>query len=292
MKKHLSWLIITLLFASQVNAQLEDRFGYLLEKDLSAYAQPLATSLGVAFNSGGYHDASVSKLFGFSIGVKGMFIFIPDNQKTFTPQGLPAGYNATEETATIYGNKGAAYSGPLGYLTYPPGLDRSWVPAAFPQATVSVLGTELLVRYLPTIKVGDEELDLFGFGIKHSVSQYIPLLPVDIAVQFLYNKLTITNLLDVKNTAFNIHASKSLGVLLVYGGLQYESTSVDFTYKFTDPNGISPGQKNQEITLSLNGENSFRVTVGAALKLAFFVLNADYSVGSQGVFTTGFSFEF
>jgi hypothetical protein len=60
---------------------------------------------------------------------------------------------------------------------------------------------------------------MFGFGIKHEISRYIPLLPLDIAVQFLYNNLEITNTLDLTAYAFNAHASKTFGVFTAYGGL-------------------------------------------------------------------------
>jgi len=292
MKKTLLLLILTFLFSFRTYAQVEDRLGFLLENDLTGFAQPLATSIGTAFNSGGYYDAYVPKLFGFSIGVKGMIILIPDDQKTFTPKNLPPGYTADKPTATIYGDKGAVYSGPLGYLAYPAGLNQSSVPMVFPQASISFMGTELMVRYLPTFKVDEEEISLFGFGIKHSISQYIPLIPVNIAVQFLYNTFSISDIVDVKNTAFNVHASKSLGVLTVYGGLQLESSTVDFKYTFKDPNGLDPAKKNHEISMSIDGNNKFRMTVGGALNLAFFVINADYSLGSQGVLTTGLTFQF
>ncbi len=293
MRKTAFITLFILLFTLRVSAQLEDRFSYLLETDLAEYAKPAVTSLGVGLNSAGYHDAYVSKLFGFSIGVRAMFIFIPDDQLTFKPVGLPDGYSADKETATIWGEKGAVYPGPLGYVTYPGGLNVTTVPLAYPQASVSMLGTEIMIRYLPEIDLGDsgESLSLFGFGIKHSISQYIPLLPVNIAVQFLYNKLSVTNVMESKNIAFNVHASKSFGLFSLYGGLQYETSTTEFTYVFEDPNNVST-LDGTEISSTIDGDNNIRLTVGAAFTAAFFVINADYSIGSQSVVTTGISFEF
>ncbi len=293
MRKTAFITLFILLFTLRVSAQLEDRFSYLLETDLAEYAKPAVTSLGVGLNSAGYHDAYVSKLFGFSIGVRAMFIFIPDDQLTFKPVGLPDGYSADKETATIWGEKGAVYPGPLGYVTYPGGLNVTTVPLAYPQASVSLLGTEIMIRYLPEIDLGDsgESLSLFGFGIKHSISQYIPLLPVNIAVQFLYNKLSVTNVMESKNIAFNVHASKSFGLFSLYGGLQYETSTTEFTYVFEDPNNVST-LDGTEISSTIDGDNNIRLTVGAAFTAAFFVINADYSIGSQSVVTTGISFEF
>ena len=81
------------------------------------------------------------------------------------------------------------------------------------------MGTEALFRYVPKIDVGGKDLSLFGLGIKHSVSRYIPLIPVDVAVQVLYSTFTVTDLIDVKNLAFNVHASKTFGILIPYFGL-------------------------------------------------------------------------
>ena len=290
--KKIVLFVFFVFISGQTFAQLEDRLGFLTEQEVKDFVQPLATTIGVAFNTGSYHSAAVSKTFGFGVSFKYMMIFIPDDQLSFTPTNMPAGYTASEPTATIYGGSGTTYLGPAGFLGYPSGLDVTTVPMIFPQISASVLGTELMLRYLPELEVGDESLSLFGFGLKHSISQYIPLAPVDIAVQFLYNTFTVTDIVDVSNIAFNAHASKSFGVFTAYGGLQYESTGVDFEYTYTDPNNINPGLDDETISVSVDGENNFRFTVGAMVRLAVLALNVDYSLGSQGVFSTGLSFEF
>ncbi len=239
MKKGLL-LVIYLFLVPSVFAQVEDRFGFFTESEITEYARPFGTSLGMAFNSGSYHSAKVADFFGFAISFKGMYIFVPDNDLTFTPQ-LPAGYTADQKTATIYGNEGAAYYGPDGYIVYPPGINRSSLPVVLPQISASLFGTEVMLRYLPSISLSDEEdLSMFGIGLKHSISRYIPLSPVDIAVQFLYNHLEITGVMDISAIAFNAHASKSFGLFTLYGGLQYESSTFDLTYTFTDPSNLDP----------------------------------------------------
>ena len=278
------------VFSLQTLAQVEDRFQSLLDKDLEQFAQPLATSIGVGFNSGTYNTAYVSKLFGFSIGVRGMLMLIPDEQLTFTPEDLPENYSTDKETATIFGGKGTAYSGPLGYLTYPAGIDKNYFPLVTPQASVSAFGTELMIRYLPEIQVGDENLTLFGFGIKHSISQYIPLIPIDIAVQYTNNTFSITNIVEVKSSAFNVHASKSFALVTVYGGLQYETSTLDLEYTYKDENGTSPNKDGENFKLNFEGDNNIRATVGAALNLTFLTLNADFSLGAQNAASVGLSF--
>ena len=294
MKKLLTFFVLFILAANSSFAQLEDRLAALTETNVKLYAQPFATAFGTAMNSGGYHSANVADLFGFSISFQGMYILVPDDQLTYSPV-LPAGYS-TKESATIFGNKGSAYAGPSGYITTPPGLDIKQVPMTLPQIGVSLLGSEVILRYLPEIELGSggEKLSFFGLGVKHSISRYIPLVPIDIAVQVLYNKFEITKLMESKNLAFNAHASKTFGILTPYFGLQYESSSLDLEYKIEpDPNSGDPEiRAGKEIKVSLDGDNGFRTTLGAALGLGFFVLNADVNLGSMTTFGGGVSFEF
>jgi hypothetical protein len=277
-------LVMFLFFTVSLQAQFEDRFNELSEDLQKGYSTPLATWTGTYLNSGGYYSASVSKLFGFKFSLIGMMIFIPEDQQTFK---LDDG----TETATFFGEKGAAVPGTQGYLVYPPGVNQSSVPTVMPQIAVSTLGTELMLRYIPAFDIEDVSFDLFGIGIKHSISQYIPLVPVDIAVQIMYNKFALDGpdlLIETSNLAFNAHASRSFGLVTLYGGLQYESTTLDLDYTFIEDNtGLS-----EQVKASIDGENGVRLTLGAALRLAVLVLNADINIGSQTALIAGLNFEF
>jgi Family of unknown function (DUF6588) len=295
MKKSLLLLTLLIFVVKTSFSQIEDRFSQLAEHNAVEYAKPFATTLGTAMNSSGYISADYSSLFSFSISFRGMYIIIPESQKTFTPTFNDVGYQATKETATIYGDKGAAYAGPDGYIVMPPGINQSGIPVAYPQVAASFMGTQVLLRYLPKIPLGNEnDLSLLGIGVAHSISQYIPLFPIDLAVQILYNNFEITNLMNLKNIAFNAHASKTFGLITPYFGLQYEKTSLDLSYTIKgDPQSGDPGlQQDKDVSVTINGDNNFRATVGAALKLAVIVLNADFSLSSQPVVTGGLTFEF
>lgn len=277
--------VVLILFCTiSLQAQFEDRFNELSKDLQKGYSTPLATWTGTYLNSGGYYSASVSKLFGFKLSLIGMMIFIPEDQQTFS---LDDG----SKTATFFGDKGAAVPGSSGYLVYPPGVNQTTVPAVIPQIAVSTLGSELMLRYIPAIDIKDVSFDLFGFGVKHSISQYIPLLPVDIAVQVMYSKFSLDGpdlSIGTSNLAFNAHASRSFGLVTLYGGLQYESTTLDIDYTFVENNtGLS-----EEVKASIDGDNGVRLTLGAALRMAVVVLNADINIGSQTALVAGLNFEF
>ncbi|QQS35657.1 MAG: hypothetical protein IPM56_15645 [Ignavibacteriales bacterium] len=293
MKKVLTFIVISFFLSAPLFSQVEDRFSFLTEKNVVDYAKPFATTLGTAFNSGGYHSASVSKFFGFSLSFRGMYIMVPDDQLTFSPS-LPNGYTASKPTATIYGNKGGAYAGPDGYIPFPPGINESAVPVAYPQVTGSFMGTELLIRYLPSVDIGETSIGFFGAGLKHSISQYIPLFPLDMAVQVMYSNFSLKDIIDANNFAANVHVSKTFGVFIPYFGLQYESTGVELKYTIQgDPNSGDPNLRvDKPVSVDIDGDNNFRATLGGALKLAIIVLNADVSLSSQTVFSGGLTFEF
>ena len=295
MKKALTTFFLIMLISKITYSQVDDRFSFLGASAIKEFGKPLVTSFGIAMNTGAYHSAKISKTFGFSIGIKGMIIFVPDDQKTFTPD-LPAGYKSVsgnEETATFFGSDGGIYAGPQGLITYPSGINESSIPMIFPQATFSFMGNELLLRFV-TIPVEDDNVTLFGIGFKHSISQYIPFAPLDVAVQVLYDNFTYGNIVKSTNLAFNAQASKTFGLFTAYGGLQYETSNLKFEYDIKqdinsgDPEIIKGGK----VSVEVEGENKMRFTVGGALSLGLLVLNLDYSVGSQSVASTGLTFEF
>jgi hypothetical protein len=295
MKKTFTVLSLLFLISRFSFGQVDDRFSFLGASEIKNFGKPLVTSFGMGMNSCSYYSAHISKTFGFSIGIRGMMILIPDDQKTFTPN-LPTGYfstNGNEQTATFFGENGGIYAGPQGIITYPSGINESAVPLIFPQATVSFMGTELLLRYVP-LKIETESITLFGIGVRHSISQYIPLFPIDLAVGILYNKFTIGDIVKSSNLAFNAEASRSFGLFTAYGGLQYESSSLTFSYEIKqDPFSGNPEiVKGGKVSADVDGDNKVRMTIGGALSLGLLIINADYSIGSQSVASTGLTFEF
>ncbi|HEX3072951.1 MAG TPA: DUF6588 family protein [Ignavibacteriales bacterium] len=278
-------IFTVLLFTSAVNAQLEDRLNILDESEVKNFARPLVTSFTSGMSAGAFNTAAVPKYFGFSIGVRAMYIFIPDDQRSFTPN-LPDGYLVDKDAPTIYGPEtGVTYigGGSNPPIVYPGGLDLKAFPIAFPQVTLSFFSTELLFRYVP-LPLDDEDLTLLGLGLKHDVGQYIPLLPLDLAVQVLYNKLEVSDIVDATHMAYGLIASKSFALLTVYGGIQYETSSFDFSYEFTE--------ENRNINVEIEGDNDVRGVLGLALNFPFIVINADYSLGAQNVLSTGLSLQF
>jgi hypothetical protein len=156
-----------------------------------------------------------------------------------------------------------------------------------------------MLRYLPKTRIQSYgTIGVFGLGVRHSISQYIPMSPVDLAVQGVYNSVSLEDqnlegdVLDASGWAFNLQASKSLPVLPVtfYGGLQYETFSAEYAYQF-DPSsfGSNPGDiQPVPFTVDQDATNSVRGLAGVSITLAVVRINADYSLAANDVITVGF----
>ncbi|MCK5741319.1 MAG: hypothetical protein KAH48_03805, partial [Chlorobi bacterium] len=142
------------------------------------------------------------------------------------------------------------------YFTLPQGANMNTMLAAIPQFEIgSLYGTELLLRFIPPVDMGEEigDFAFWGIGLKHSLSQYFfndPGVdaeyyerPFDLAFQVVYQGTSLENFIGVTNAKlvanatfwdFNIQASKNFFEWLdVYSGLSLELFDVvaDYTYK-------------------------------------------------------------
>lgn len=296
------FLLFLITCSSNVLAQGSIKLNSLPPSETSEYIQPLATYLGTYFNTGTYYDADVAETFGFKFSIIGMWSVVPDNQKTFTPKPNLPGVENVPPSATVFGTNSSYFLGDKGFFVYPTGLSLKAIPLGIYQIAGSLFNTELMIRFFPNSKFGDAKVGVFGFGLKHDISSHIPLLPINVAVQVLYNQLNFEyagdeidkyGKLTSKNFAINAHASKTfLGMLIVYTGLQYESSTMDFGYYFDDTNNFYPTLGNKRQELKISGKNHFRYTLGGAIKLAIVVLNADINVASFTTYSAGLSFDF
>lgn len=296
-----SILLSVIIFSSVTSAQVGININSLQPADAEGYMKPLSTWFGTYFNSGAYYDADLSDVFGFKFSIIGMWTLVPDDQKTYNPNPNLPGVTNVDPSATVFGNKPSYYLGSNGYYTYPAGLALNAVPSGIFQFAGSLYSTELMIRFFPEVKFDNAKVGLLGFGLKHEISRYFPEIPLDIAVQILINNFDFefddgdpVNYTKVQssNFAFNVHASKSFAAFTVYGGLQYESTSMDLNYFFEDANNYYPATGNQIQDITVDGDNNFRLTLGGAFKFAAFVINADVNITKFTTYTTGLSLDF
>ena len=164
----------------------------------------------------------------------------------------------------------------------PPGFNLPAVPMVVPQVSIGLIkDIELTFRGMPAVPIGDMgEFTFSGFGGKIGLNQFIPIPSIAlprIALGYYMTNLAVGDMIKMKNSIITLQASKSIPFLTVYGGFGLENSSLDISYTYIDGDDTMP--INVPIKFTLEGENKFRTTIGARLKLAIITINADYNIG-------------
>lgn len=290
MKKMVS-VVVCMLFLGvllPLQAQdVEDNISNFSSKNGGLYLEPLADAFGASINSGFFHSAKIERTgFHVYLGLHVMAAPISEDQKTFTAVS-EGDFNPPPNTVlpTVFGsNEEVEVEGIDGEIAGV--LDTNWFPFAVPQLTVgSLFGTELTLRWFE-MKLNDDigKIKLFSWGVRHSVSQYIPLMPVDVAVGYFRQSFSIGDYVDASAWYAGLQASYSVSILCFYTGFGYESATLGITYKFT-----SKGETTN-IKFDLDSVNSTRFTIGLALDLPIIKIHADYNIAKQSVFKAGIGF--
>ena len=283
---------------------------------LQDYTAPLAHAYGVAMTSGLYHTAHAHKFLGFDVGVRVMYVLIPNTAKTFTAHVLACSVNTAlgrvdtfyidvTNAATIFGAPGADSSfRPTNGITVPPalpgGLGLSGMPFLVPQASLGlpIPGGELLIRGVP-YKLQGANLLFVGVGLTEELTAIPGLkLPFNAAVQGYYQVLTIGGAVDARSYGANVHISKSLLLFAPYAGVGIDKSTMRFkyTFHFNAPDHIDPEtHKLVTVPVSLPVDASYdtgvnlRAVIGVALKFGALLVNADYNVSKYNAINAGLS---
>ncbi|MDX1639414.1 MAG: DUF6588 family protein [Balneolaceae bacterium] len=218
-------------------------------------------------------------------------------------------------------------------LNLPQGSGYPYIPAPMLQASVGVIkNTDVTVRYLPQVPLpNDLEVKMFGLGLKHEINQWLPggnLLPVDLSVQGGFTNLDATLPFEVtpnadqdtenpfpastwegqeanfSANAFTINAlvGKTLPIISVFGGVGYQTSSVDIgvdgSYPVEAPNDqynpTDPDSKpktiekiDDPVSLSYDENSSLHALIGARLKLLIFNISASYTLSEYPIAQVG-----
>ncbi len=282
-------LLIAGLEAPPAHAQLESLLERYTGENAAGFIRPLVTGFGADLNSGLYQSAYVPKGgLHLNIRINGMLALFSSDQKTFlaSTQGYFYPPEGEVKTATVVGGRGTTVTGTGGTkFRFPDGYDLKSLLIGAPTITIgSIAGTEASLRYM-SYKTGADigVISLFGIGARHSISQYIPLSPVDIAAGVFYHHFRVGDI--IKNNVYSVHAEagKSFTFLDVYGGIAWESNKASIRYT-ADIFGHT-----EKISINVTGKNRFRGTFGLGFNLLVVHLNLDYSVGRQRVLNAGLS---
>ena len=290
----LTVFVICLLLPNSHAQELGDLLSKYKETNGKLYMQPLADAFGTSFNSGLYHNAAIKqKGFQLYVGVSAMAAIVPNKLKTFQakPEGLfvPEGDpNASYEAPTILGDPdGLTIDGVGGTsYTFPGGWNLDYVPFAVPQVTIgSLWGTNATFRFI-SYDAGEDigKLEVFGWGIRHNLDQYLEMLPFNLAIGYYNQYFKVGDIVDANGSLINLQASIQKSIFTLYGGLGYETSSLDISYTYEGED------VEEEISFDLDGPKALRATLGVTFNLGPLKLNADYNLAKVNVFSAGIGF--
>jgi hypothetical protein len=221
----LGCVALVLLVSVPVSAQIGDAISAYTDANAEGYLEPLARAIGANLNSALFHSAHVPEGgLHISLELGLMAVLFSEDDETFmatTEMGFSP--ETTVEASTVVGPIDAIIVPGDGGTTFafPGGFDLASFALAAPQIRIgSFKGTEAIIRYLVydtgDIEIGD--VDVQGYGLRHSISQYIPGLPVDIAAGFMYQSFKLDEgLIDA--TSFSFGAQASMKLPLVFAAL-------------------------------------------------------------------------
>jgi hypothetical protein len=194
------FILIAVTFSlNNSSAQLTD-LGKLLSggaedggKLIQAYLTPFPKAFGATLNSGWYNTAKPHKIAGFDLTFSLNAAFVPDNAKYFDLNNLNlnassissgpmsptfSGSSNGTRPNLVYTESVMGEQVTIAEYTLPQGTGLGFIPAASLQLGIGVpLGTDIIVRYTPELKLGDAgNMGLWGIGVKHSLKQWVPVL--------------------------------------------------------------------------------------------------------------------
>ncbi len=287
--------LLVLVPAVHAESSLEKALKSFNATTVQGYVQPLQDLFAANMTAGWYRSADIPPSgFNLSINIVGMGALLSDDLKSYdaaTPEGFA---QKTFNTATVFGKKevtvvtdaatGLSYAGSGGSVD-----DLPIFPLVALQATIGhVQGTELIIRGFPVPEIsGLPKITYWGIGGRHSVSQYFgegeP--PVHIAVGIFYNKITFGDYISVSSFYAGPQVSKTFSILELYGGFGYTKNSMDLNF-------TSTASGSQNVSVTFEGKDKVRGTVGAALNLGVVHLHGDLNFGSVTSISTSIGFGF
>ncbi len=300
-RKGFTLLVLIVCLAQPVSAQINDQLSAYTGANAKGYLLPLANAFGTDLNTGIFRSASIPRMHPtVRLEIEVMSVIFGDGDKTFravTEQGFSPAQRV--EAPTIVGSEKAVLVEGDGGTTYafPGGFNLHSFALAAPQLRIGgIYGTEAIIRYF-ALKIsgeGDESKDLgdiglFGFGLKHSISQHIARpLPVDLSAGFFWQRFTLGknneggHLMTSNAFSFGVQASKKLAMFFVpYAGLSYDTHKMDLSY-----DSKATGTE-KTVDVNFEGTSTMHLTLGLMFNAPVVNLFGEYDIASQSSFSFG-----
>lgn len=354
--KGLTFAAITLMSVSfSQKAQAQEDVATLLKagvddasKLIEAYTTPFFRGFGAGLNGGWYNTAKPHGLGRFDLTINMNLAMVPTSDKTYDATTLGFTKLALDNPANKIGQTLAGEVNPSNNPVYvlrtdnptlppgnnavelakfdaPPGAGLPFSGAPTAQLAIGLIkNTELMIRYMPTIALGDQgDIGLVGFGLKHDIKQWIPgisAMPFDLSAYFGYTSMKLALGLDLqpesgvpnasgnngvyadqvfnlntKATTMGLIVSKKLAVLTAYGAFNYQTSkttlSLDGDFPLNSVNSTTGAEEiikvSNPVSFDVDGANGATATLGLRMKLLILTFQGAYTFGKYPMATAG-----
>lgn len=264
---------ICLIFSSKSfsqSDQLLQDLGYLIDDALffsDKYITPATDAAVYQSSSGWVYSAKKRKLWDVTVGVNTNFFFVPNSDTAFKIKNSDFQLLSIESGATSATVPTAIGNGDQIYLTgaldgetirieTPKGINQNVVIYPHLSGALSLwYGTEVLVKYSPRVELKRSEYQVYGFGIKHNLSQYFKSLQankINLATTATYSNEDVSfDFLDIQTDFGNLGINRLSGLVDTYqmqlnASKEYKKFEIlagfianvsDFEYKLTGTKG-------------------------------------------------------
>lgn len=272
------------IIPSATGQSLDERLQSLAVDNGVGYLQPLADAVGANLNSGLYHTAKVKKGgFHFYIGLEGTGAIVSEDQRVFT---AVADDGPVENVPTIFGRDDETPITFNGAQVNIKGFNLKMFPIVAPRLTIgNIMGTELLLRIVE-FNIGHDfgRFSMTGYGLRHSISQYFTLSPIDVSFTLFVQDIKIGDMVTISTHYFGVQVSKKFLALELYGGAGMEGASLQAEYTLSEELQNIP---DETVSFTLDSKNRTRLNVGVTFHLLLLKIHADYNLASQRTFVAG-----
>jgi len=293
-KLHIPLLLFSFLGIGHTAYAQEDQQTQLINDMLviaDKFAAPGAEGAAIQSSAGWFSSASTLDKWKFEVSIHGNGLFVPSgkknalitNDRDIKLVNVQGSNNALIPTV-FGGDTDVVFEGSFGSIPFTfdaiDGLDKGMLIHPYPQVTVGLpYGTELAVRYLPSVTVNDVGFSTYGAGLKHNFSQYferrfdpedfqfaVAATYSNFKVDYAFSQLSIPSLLELNRIdvdadlwLFQVLGSKLYDSFEVFGGLGV--TLSQFDYKMGGTGSALP-LLNQELQGLHGNSTKFKGDIG------------------------------
>jgi hypothetical protein len=272
-------------------ASIEDQISVYTEENAKGYLDPLVQVAGTDLNMGLFGGTYIpQQQIYFRFEIIAMGTWFEDADRTFratTEEGFSPQKTADASTVVGPGTSTVVDGDEGSQFIFPGGFNLGSLTLGTLQLRFGGFkGTEIMARGAGAV-IGDNELgdiQLYGFGVRHSISQYFPNATWNASGGFMWTQLKAG-----KNTAGNDMFKTSAWTLGAEGSRIYATgpatwepyVGVALNYQSSEVQYLSEAAGDTLLDVKFDAKYSFRGFIGVLLHFKYVGFKGEFDLGSR-----------